>query len=170
MIAGAIAYAVLALVAVQRLGELLVARRNTKALLAQGAVEFGAGHYPLIVLLHLSWLIAIAWLLPHPLLIPWPLLAVFMLLQGLRLWVLASLGPYWTPRIITLPGAPLVTAGPYRFLRHPNYLVVAGEILVLPLAFGEILVAIVFSIANAAMLYWRIRQEETGLAPRRELG
>jgi methyltransferase len=100
----------------------------------------------------------------------WGWILVFLLLQALRIWVIASLGPYWTTRIISLPGVPLVKRGPYRFIRHPNYLVVAGEILVLPLAFGEILVAIVFSLVNAAMLYWRIRQEEAGLAPRRELG
>ena len=162
-----IAYAILALVALQRLGELALASRNTKALLAQGAVEIGAAHYPLIVALHLAWLVSILLFLPHPATIQWPLLAVFVGLQALRLWVLATLGPYWTTRIITLPGAPLVTGGPYRFVRHPNYLVVAGEIAVLPLVFGEIPVALFFSVANAAMLAWRIRQEETGLATRR---
>jgi methyltransferase len=162
-----IAYAILALVALQRLGELALARRNTSALLARGAVELGAGHYPLIVLLHLAWLISIAWFLPHPVVISWPLLAVFVLLQGLRLWVLATLGPYWTTRIISLPGAKLVTNGPYRFVRHPNYLVVAGEIAVLPLVFEEISVAVFFSIANALLLAWRIREEDVGLAARR---
>ena len=89
-------------------------------------------------------------------------------MQGLRLWVLTTLGPYWTTRIISLPGAPLVTGGPYRFVRHPNYLVVAGEIAVLPLVFGETMVAVVFSLANAGLLAWRIRQEETGLVARRQ--
>jgi methyltransferase len=162
-----IAYGIMALVALQRLGELVIARRNTRHLLARGAVEIGARHYPLIVLLHLSWLLAIAWFLPRPVAIQWPLLGVFVLLQGLRLWVLASLGPYWTTRIITLPGAKLVTSGPYRFVRHPNYLVVAGEIAVLPLAFGETGVAVFFSLANAAILAWRIHEEEAGLAARR---
>ena len=91
-------------------------------------------------------------------------------MQAARVWVIASLGPYWTTRIISVPGAPLVTRGPYRFVRHPNYMVVAGEILALPLVFGEIGVAIFFSLANAAMLFWRIREEETGLAARRNLG
>ncbi|HWC62028.1 MAG TPA: isoprenylcysteine carboxylmethyltransferase family protein [Rhizomicrobium sp.] len=167
MSTNAIAYAILVLVALQRLGELLLSQRNTRALLAQGGIELGAGHYPLIVLLHLAWLAAIAWFLPTPAPIQWPLLAVFILLQGLRLWVLASLGPYWTTRIITLPGAPLVTGGPYRFVRHPNYLVVAAEIAVLPLVFGETGVAVSFTLANAAMLAWRIRAEEAGLAARR---
>jgi methyltransferase len=162
-----IAWIILGLVALQRLGELVVARRNTKALLARGAVEIGAKHYPLIVLLHALWLVAILFLLPRPTVIHWPLLGVFVVLQGLRLWVLATLGPYWTTRIISLPGAPLVSKGPYRFVRHPNYLVVVLEILVLPLVFGEALVAIVFSLANAVLLTWRIRQEETGLNTRR---
>jgi len=165
-----IAYGIIALVVLQRAGELVLANRNTRKLKAQGAVEIGAGHYRFIVLLHMAWLMAVLWMIPFPVVIYWGWILVFLALQGLRIWVIASLGPYWTTRIISLPGLPLVKRGPYRFIRHPNYLVVAGEILVLPLAFGEILVAIVFSIANAAMLYWRIRQEETGLAPRRELG
>jgi len=89
-------------------------------------------------------------------------------LQGLRLWVVATLGIYWTTRIISLPGAPLVRRGPYRLLRHPNYLAVVGEIAVLPLVFGEVWVALGFSLANAALLAWRVHLEETGLAPRRE--
>ena len=110
------------------------------------------------------------WLIPAPVVIYWGWILVFLALQALRVWVIASLGPYWTTRIISLPGVPLVKRGPYRYVRHPNYLVVAGEILALPMAFGEIWVAIGFSIVNAAVLYWRIREEETGLAPRRELG
>ena len=164
-----IAYAIIFLVVLQRLGELLLANRNTKRLKAQGAVEIGASHYPLIVLLHTAWLLAVLWLLPAPLEISWPWLAIFVLLQAARIWVIASLGPYWTTRIISVPGAPLVRRGPYRFVRHPNYLVVAGEILALPLAFHEIPVAIFFSLANAAILFWRIREEETGLVTRREL-
>ena len=161
-------FAILALVALQRLAELALARRNTRALLARGAVEIGASHYPLIVFLHTAWLLSVLWFLPHPAMIHWPLLGVFLVLQGLRVWVLMTLGPYWTTRIISLPGAPLVAKGPYRYVRHPNYLVVAGEIAVLPLVFGEIMVAVVFSLANAGLLAWRIRQEETGLGARRQ--
>ena len=164
-----IAYAIIFLVVLQRLGELLLANRNTRRLKAQGAVEIGAGHYPLIALLHTAWLLAVLWLLPAPLEISWPWLAIFVLLQAARIWVISSLGPYWTTRIISVPGAPLVRRGPYRFVRHPNYLVVAGEILALPLAFHEIPVAIFFSLANAAILFWRIREEEAGLVTRREL-
>ena len=165
-----IAYAIITLVVLQRAGELVLANRNTRRLRAQGAVEIGAEHYRLIVLLHMAWLLAVLWLLPAPLIIHWVWLVVFVVLQAARVWVIASLGPYWTTRIISVPGAPLIKSGPYRFVRHPNYLVVAGEILALPLVFGEIGVAIFFSLANAAMLFWRIRQEETGLATRRGLG
>ena len=164
-----IAYAIIFLVVLQRLGELVLANRNTKRLKAHGAVEIGARHYPLIVLLHTAWLLAVLWLLPAPLEISWPWLAIFVLLQAARIWVIASLGPYWTTRIISVPGKALVRRGPYRFVRHPNYLVVAGEILALPLAFHEIPVAIFFSLANAAILFWRTREEETGLVTRREL-
>jgi methyltransferase len=162
-----IAYGIIGLVVLQRFGEIMLANRNTQKLKARGAVEIGAGHYRFIVLLHMAWLMAVLWLLPSPLVINWIWIGVFVLLQAARIWVIATLGPYWTTRIISLPDAPLVKTGPYRFLRHPNYVVVAGEILVLPLAFGEILVAIVFSVANAAMLFWRIREEETALAARR---
>jgi len=163
------AYFIIGLVALQRLAEVAYAERNTRALLARGAVETGRAHYPLIVALHAAWLVAILIFLPKPAVIHWPALAAFIVLQGLRLWVLAALGPYWTTRIITLDAAPLVRAGPYRFLRHPNYAVVAGEIAALPLVFGEVPVAIVFSLLNAIILIWRIRQEDAALATRRAL-
>lgn len=164
-----LAYAIIFLVVVQRLGELVLANRNTRRLKAQGAVEIGAGHYPVIIFLHSAWLLAVLWLLPPNVRISWPWLAVFVVLQATRVWVIASLGPYWTTRIISVPGAALVKRGPYRFVRHPNYIVVAGEILALPMAFHEPLVAIFFSLANAAILFWRIREEETALRPRRNL-
>lgn len=161
-------YVILALVAVQRLAEVVYANHNTKALLARGAVEIGRNHYPLIVLLHASWLVAIAVFLPVNATIHWVAFIAFLILQCLRLWVLATLGPYWTTRIITLPDAPLVRKGPYRFVRHPNYLVVAGEILALPLAFGEWQVAIVFTVLNGLVLAWRIRAEDAALSARRQ--
>ena len=163
----ALAYALILAVAVERLAEVAWARHNTKNLLTRGAHEAGAGHYPLIVLLHAAWLIAIAMLLPQPASIHAGPLVLFLLLLIGRAWVLTSLGAYFTTRIITLPDAPLVRRGPYRFLKHPNYLVVIGEILVFPLIFGEVAVAIVFSILNAILLYWRIHVEETVLAARR---
>jgi methyltransferase len=152
----------LALVTLGRLAELWLARRNTAALKAQGAVEVAPGHYPLIVALHTAWL-AVLWLYGagnpvHP---AW--LAVFLGLQGLRVWVLTTLGPRWTTRIIILPGERLVTRGPYRFVNHPNYLVVVGEIAVLPLCLGLPWVALLFSALNAGVLMIRIRAENEGL-------
>jgi methyltransferase len=163
------AYVIIALVALQRLAEIAYAQRNTRALLARGAVEIGRRHYPLIVALHAAWLVAILVFLPRPVVINAVMLALFIMLQGLRLWVLATLGPYWTTRIITLEGAPLVRRGPYRFIRHPNYAVVVGEIAVLPLVFGEIWIAAVFTVLNAAVLFLRVREEEGALAARRVL-
>jgi methyltransferase len=153
---------ILGAVTAQRLAELLIARRNTRRLLAQGAVESGAEHYPLIVGLHAAWLIglwALAWDRPPNLV----LLGVYGLLQVLRVWTMASLGARWTTRIITLPGAPRVRRGPYRYLPHPNYLVVAAEILVLPLVFGLAAYAVVFSLLNASVLAVRIRAESRAL-------
>jgi methyltransferase len=156
------AVAVLAFVTLQRGAELLVARRNTQRLLAQGAFEAAPGHYPLIVLLHAAWLLGL-WLLA-PALRPNPILiGVFGLLQIARLWVLATLGERWTTRIIVLPGAPLLRTGPYRFLSHPNYCIVAAEILVLPCAFGLIGFAAIFSALNAGVLAIRIMAEERSL-------
>ena len=153
----------LAFVTLERLAELVLARRNTRALLAQGAVEHAPGHYPLIVALHALWLAGL-WVFgaSQPVSLFW--FSIFVLLQVGRLWVLATLGPRWTTRIIVLPGAPLVARGPYRFVSHPNYLVVIGEIAVLPLCFGLWWFAIIFSIANALILTIRIRAEAAALA------
>ena len=164
-----VAASVVALVALERLAELWHARRNTRALLEGGGIEVGRGHYPFMVALHTAWLLAIPLTVPSEADVSVPLLIVFAILQGLRLWVLLSLGRYWTTRVITVPGAPLVRRGPYRFLRHPNYVVVAAEIAVLPLAFGAWAVAAVFSALNAALLAWRISLEDQVLAPRRSV-
>lgn len=156
------ALAILFFVTAQRLSELVIARRNTAALLARGAHEHAPGHYPLIVAVHAGWLAALFWLAPgQP--IHWPLLALFAMLQLGRVWVLRTLGPRWTTRIIVLPGEPLVTGGPFRFVRHPNYLVVIGEIAVLPLVFGLWQVALLFSVLNAIALTIRIRAEAGAL-------
>ncbi len=155
------------LVAVQRLIEMAHAGRNARRLLAEGGIEYGAGHYPLFVALHGAWLVAVFALVPPEAPVSWPLLALYGLLQVGRAWVLVSLGRYWTTRVITVPDAPLVRRGPYRLMRHPNYLVLAGEIAVLPLAFGAWEIALAFSLANAALLAWRIRVEDAALAPRR---
>ena len=153
---------ILAFVTFERLFELWLARRNTSRLLAQGAVEHGRGHYPLIVAVHLLWLAALWWLAtPRPIDGFW--LALVVRLEVGRVWVLTTLGPRWTTRIIVLPGAPLVRRGPYRFVNHPNYWVVIGEIAVLPLVFGLWQVAIVFTLLNAAVLTVRIREENRAL-------
>lgn len=161
-----VAVAIVALVVLQRLAELWIAGRNTKALLAAGAVEHGAGHYPVIVLLHTAWLAAMLWAALQAPEVNYPLIGAFLVLQAARVWVLMTLGRYWTTRIITVPGAPLVKRGPFRFVRHPNYLVVAIEIVVLPLAFGQVALAVAFGLANAAVLAWRIRAEERANAGR----
>jgi methyltransferase len=158
---------VVLLVAAQRLVELVVARLNTKRLLHEGGREVGARHYPLFILLHGGWLLAMFLLIPATAPVHLPLLAVFVLLQLLRVWIVLSLGRYWTTRIITVPGAPLVRRGPYRFMRHPNYWVVFGEIAVLPLAFGAWQIAAIFSVLNALLLWHRIRIEDAALAARR---
>lgn len=160
------AQAVALLVAAQRLGELIYARRNENRLRARGAVESGASHYPLFILLHGTWLLAVFLLIPADRAPSWPLLAVFVLLQAARVWVVATLGAYWTTRVLSLPGAPLVRRGPFRWVRHPNYLVVTAEIAVLPLAFDAWWIAIVFSLANALLLRHRIGVEEQALAGR----
>lgn len=160
---------ILAFVVVQRLGELALARANTRRLLAGGGREIGRGHYSLFILLHASWLIAIAAATPLDTRPIWPLIAVFFVLQLLRVWVIATLGRYWTTRIITVDGAPLVRRGPFRLLRHPNYWIVTAEIAVLPLAFGAWEIALVWSILNALLLRHRIGIESFALAPRAEL-
>ena len=157
----------LAFVTAERLAELWLARRNTAALLAQGGHEVAPGHYPLIVLLHAFWLAglwAFGW--AHPIKQTW--LVIFLLLQGLRVWILTTLGRRWTTRIIVLPSAPLVTSGPYRFLSHPNYLVVIGEIAALPLCLGLKWYALAFSAANLAILTIRVRAENASLVDMRD--
>lgn len=153
---------ILALITLERLGELWLSNRNSKRLLAQGGHEVATGHYPLIVGLHVLWLAVLWWLAPGQS-IDGFWLGLYVLLQVARFWTIEALGPRWTTRIIVLPDAPLVTRGPYRFIDHPNYLVVAGEIAVLPLVFGLWQVALIFSVLNAAVLWVRIREENRAL-------
>jgi methyltransferase len=157
------AIVLLALVTLGRLGELVIARRNTRALLARGGIEIAAGHYPLIVLLHAAWLVAL-WLNIRDAVLQPGWLAVFLLLQVGRVWVLGTLGRRWTTRIIVVPGETLVRRGPYRFVAHPNYVVVVGEIASLPLALGFPGLALLFTLLNAGVLAIRIRAEGQALA------
>jgi methyltransferase len=153
---------VLALVTVQRLSEVVIANSNTRALIAKGGVETGAAHYPVMVLLHASWLAGLWWFgWNNP--VVWSLLAVYGALQFFRVWILATLGRRWTTRIITVPGETLVARGPYRFVKHPNYLLVLLEVPLLPLALNLPWLALLFGLLNIAMLIWRIRVENAAL-------
>lgn len=156
-------YAIILAVALQRLGELVLAQRNTKRLKAAGAQESGNGHYPLFILLHASWLIAITVVTPPSAPPRFLLFVAFLLLEVGRLWVMVSLGRLWTTRIITLPSHPIIKTGPYRFLRHPNYLIVAGEIAILPLMFDDWKIAVIWSLMNGLLLARRIRQENRAI-------
>jgi methyltransferase len=163
-----LAAAILAIVTLQRLAELVLARANTNRLLARGGIEVAAGHYPLVVAMHTAWLISLwVWGRDQP--VNLFALAIFIVLQGLRLWVIATLGRRWTTRIIMVPGQPLISSGPYRWLSHPNYAVVAAEIAVLPLALHLPLLALTFTVLNAGVLGIRIRTEARALAAMREL-
>ncbi|EEB85237.1 isoprenylcysteine carboxyl methyltransferase family protein [Roseobacter sp. GAI101] len=153
----------LGFIVVQRLAELVISKRNTAALMANGAREVGAGHYPVMVALHSAWMLCLLVFGHseeiHPL---W--LALYAVLQVFRVWILGTLGPRWTTRII-VTDTPLVTNGPFRFIPHPNYTLVVFEIFVAPMVLGLLWVALVFSLLNAAMLYHRIRVEDGALRP-----
>ena len=159
-------YFILVFVIIQRLVELLIAKRNEKSMLAKGAYEVGASHYPFMILLHVSFFISFivevvyfkSILAPH-----YSLLLVFLLLQLLRVWCLVSLGTFWNTKILILPGANVVVKGPYAYIRHPNYLVVCLEIAILPLMFQAYVTAIAFTILNIIMLSVRIPIEEKAL-------
>jgi methyltransferase len=153
---------ILGLVTLQRLGELWLANRNTRRLLAKGAHEVAASHYPLIVMVHTLWLAVLWWLAPGRA-VDGLWLAVFVLIEAGRVWVLTTLGSRWTTRIIVLPNAPLVRRGPYRWVNHPNYLVVTAEIAILPLVFGMPQIALLFTLLNAAVLTIRVREENRAL-------
>jgi len=165
-----ILHLILVIVVVLRLVELIHSYRNAKRLLENGGIEYGRKHYPLLVLIHLSWLISIWLVVPSDTNPSIGLLSVFITLQICRFWVIASLGPYWTTRVISSNDFPIIVNGPYRFIKHPNYLVVCGEIAVLPLVFGAVEIATIFSILNAAALIWRIKIEENALELRRNKG
>jgi methyltransferase len=149
--------------------ELVHAHRNARRLLAEGGQAHGDGHHPVIVGLHVAWLGALWWVggrIGHP---DWLLFAFFVVLEAARLWVVATLGRLWTTRVISLPGAPLVRTGPFRWVRHPNYLIIALQLPLLLFAYGAPGLAVLFGAANILMLAHRIRIEEDALRPRRSL-
>jgi methyltransferase len=153
---------ILGAVTLQRAGELVLSHYNTRRLLARGAVEVAPRHYPLLVVLHAAWLISL-WVFGRDQPVDIVALGFYLVLQGLRFWVMWTLGPRWTTRIIVLPHEPLVSSGPYRFLPHPNYAVVAGEIVTLPLVLDLPLLAVMFTFLNTAVLAIRIRAENRAL-------
>lgn len=152
----------LGFVVLQRLGELVIARRNTARLLAKGAYEVGAAHYPVMVAMHSAW-VACLLLFGYDQPVAYGWLGLFAVLQLFRLWILGSLGGRWTTRIIIL-NEPLVVRGPFKYVSHPNYMLVVAEIIVAPMVLGLLWVAVIFSILNAAMLWVRIGVEHKALA------
>jgi methyltransferase len=155
--------ALLAFITAQRIAELWWARENERRLFAAGGIEYGRAHLPLIVLLHAAWIVGM-WALAYDRPVDPVFLMLVVLLQVARFWVLISLGRRWTIRIIVVPGERLVARGPYRFLRHPNYAVVTGEIAAVPLALGLPLYALVFSVLNPVVLAIRISAEDAALS------
>jgi methyltransferase len=158
-----------AAVAAERGAELVVARRNARWSIARGATVTGQGHYPAMVVLHTGLLVgcpAEVWLADRPFVpvLAWPMLAVLTAAQALRWWCIATLGPRWNTRVIVVPGLPLVTGGPYRRLRHPNYVAVVAEGVALPLVHTAWVTATVFTVLNAVLLTVRVRCENRALA------
>lgn len=155
------------LVLLQRGAEELYSARNTQRLLAAGAHEAGSAYYPVVAATHLAWIASLFFLVSPQAIIIWPLVAYYLALQVVRYWVIASLGRFWTHRIITLADAPIARSGPYRYLPHPNYAVTIVETFVLPLAFGAIALAVIMTALWWTVLNTKIRLEDEALEPRR---
>lgn len=161
-------YVFILLIGAERLVELVVSRRNARWSFANGGQEYGRGHYPAMVTMHtlllFSCIVEVAFLhRPFNPWLGWPMVVLVVASTGVRWWCVATLGKHWNPRLIVIPDAPLVTGGPYRLLHHPNYTAVAVEVAALPLVHSAWLTAIVFSLANAAVLSVRIRAENQAL-------
>jgi methyltransferase len=155
------------IIIIQRLAELYIARQNERWMKEKGAIEFGQHHYPWMVIMHASFFIILALevlLLGKGVSVYWPaLLPLFIVAQAGRAWVLASLGKYWNTKIIVLPGAEIVAKGPYRYVKHPNYIIVASEILLMSLLFNAWMTCVLFSTLNIWMMKVRIPMEERAL-------
>lgn len=154
------------LILIQRGAEEIHSQRNTKALLARGAWEEGASYYPVVAVTHLGWIASVFFLIPPDAHTYWPLIGLYVVLQAVRYWVIATLGPYWTHRIITLEEAPVVASGAYRLVRHPNYAITIAETLLLPVAFASIALALIMTAIWVAVLNYKIRLEDAALARR----
>jgi len=155
------------LVLLQRGLEELHSQRHTQALLAEGAVEAGHSYYFVVAVAHLAWIASIFFLIPASAPVIWPLLMLFLLLQIVRYWVIGTLGRYWTHRIITLDTAPVVKAGPYRYLKHPNYAVTIAETLLLPAVFGAFALGVIMAAVWMAVIRYKIELEDAALSERR---
>ncbi|MGI9423149.1 MAG: isoprenylcysteine carboxyl methyltransferase family protein [Hyphomicrobiaceae bacterium] len=162
-----LAQAAALIVLAQRGFEELYSKHNTRALLGRGGREEGAEYYPVVAVTHLAWIAALFFLIPSNAAVTWPLIALYVVLQVARYWIIVSLGPFWTHRIITLPGAPIQREGPYQFVRHPNYVVTILETLVLPLAFGAVFLALIMTAIWSAVIYYKIVLEDAALEGRR---
>jgi methyltransferase len=158
------------LVLVQRGLEEVYSERNTRALLAEGGREAGRDYYPVVAITHLAWIAAIFLLISPSAPILWALLVLYLLLQVARYWIIFTLGRYWTHRIITLPKAPIVRSGPYRWTRHPNYAVTIAETFLLPLVFADAAVAVIFGCVWSAVIYYKVLLEDAALSERRGEG
>ncbi|NJO33173.1 MAG: hypothetical protein HC869_08525 [Rhodospirillales bacterium] len=154
------------LILIQRGAEEIHSARNTRALLARGAREEGATYYPVVAAAHLGWIASLFFLIPPDTHTVWPLIGLFVLLQAARYWVIATLGPYWTHRIIALDEAPIISSGPYRFVKHPNYVITVAETLLLPVAFSAVALALIMTAIWVAVLNYKIRLENAALARR----
>lgn len=155
------------LVLLQRGVEELYSAHNTRGLIAAGAREASSAYYPVVAATHLTWIASLGFLVPSEAPIIWPLLGYYLALQVVRYWVIASLGRFWTHRIITLPEAPIIARGPYRYLHHPNYAVTIVETLVLPLAFGALALGLIMTALWWTVLDYKIKLEDEALDPRR---
>lgn len=163
--------ALVAVVGLERLAEMVVSKRHAAWAFARGGVESGRGHFPVMVALHTALLVGAVVEVgaadrPFLPLLGWPMLALVVLAQGLRWWCISTLGPQWNTRVIVVPGAPLVAAGPYRLMRHPNYVAVVVEGVALPLVHTAWVTAVAFTALNLLLLTVRIRVEEQALGLR----
>jgi methyltransferase len=157
------------LLLVQRGLEELYSTRNTRALVVLGAHEVGQAYYRVAAAAHLAWIESLFFLIPADAPILWPLIVYYLVLQLVRYWVIFTLGRFWTHRIFTLPGAPVVVRGPYRYLRHPNYAVTIVETFVLPLAFGALALAAIMTALWWTVLAYKMRLEDQEMDARREV-
>lgn len=158
------------LILIQRALEELHSQRNTQRLFEQGAHEEGREYFSVVATTHLCWVASLAFLIPGSASVHMFLLILFLALQPLRYWIIATLGCYWTHRIITLPNAPIVTQGPYRFVRHPNYVLTLAETFLLPVAFGQAALGVIFTVIWGAVLRYKILLEDRAISMRRDTG